>query len=270
MIMPENPIHDFSGLKNLLSRMGYHIEQAIGYRPLEIADVNINDLKRNIEFTDDGIFLIDDATQERHQIFLYKRNYHLDLYGKPRFHIRKCQTIQSFMNSGSFKAEYRRANTETVTVADMDDGFIDKEISDLPLCSYCAKMIYGSSYEMDSTEFVEILKETEDYQEPTNVDVDIFGYTKDWEEISLAYRTSQSFTCEECGLQITDPFDRQYIHTHHKNGNKTDNRLSNLQCLCLRCHAQVDEFHRHNLMERGANRIIFQEFKDKYIDNDLP
>ena len=71
------------------------------------------------------------------------------------------------------------------------------------------------------------------------------------------------FTCEHCGLQITEPFDQHFIHTHHKNGNKTDNRESNLECLCVRCHSEKDYWHKQRFSS-GANRIILEDFNIKY------
>ena len=44
------------------------------------------------------------------KVFLYKRRYRLLQYGKPRYHIRECKTIQEFMSSGTFNTEYRMAN----------------------------------------------------------------------------------------------------------------------------------------------------------------
>ena len=44
---------------------------------------------------------------------------------------------------------------------------------------------------MTSADFVEILKRADDsYEEAQNrdIEVDIFGYTKDWTKISLAYQ----------------------------------------------------------------------------------
>lgn len=69
------PIHDFSGLKELLKSRGYHIPEAVGYKPIDVADVTLEEIRRGaIEFTDDGIFV--NADNVKRQIFLYKRDYH--------------------------------------------------------------------------------------------------------------------------------------------------------------------------------------------------
>ena len=116
-----------------------------------------------------------------------------------------------------------------------------------------------------STDFVEILRQAN--EDSTNseedMEIDIFGYTKNWETISRAYRIKHNYTCEKCGLHIDNELDRMYLHTHHINGNKTDNREKNLRCLCIRCHANVDDNH-YKRLTTGANRIIFEDFCKKY------
>ena len=261
-----DPIFEFKGLKELLTSLGYQVEKAVGYRPVENKDVDLNELRNNIEFSNDGIFLIDPENDSRQQIFLYKRNYRLSRFGKPRFHIRKCSVIQSFMASGTFKKEYRRANSEPVMVCDMDDDYKDKEVSNLPLCKYCLKLAMqdGIFKGMNSADFVEILKQASDASDDNEENkVDIFGYVKNWEEVSRAYREKMNYTCERCGVHIEDPFDYHYIHVHHKNGNKADNHERNLECLCIRCHAKVDDIHYDNF-NSGANAIILKEFNKKY------
>ena len=120
----EEPIYKFEGLKKLLASKGYIVEEAKGYREIENVEVELDDVRNKMEFTDEGIFLNDDVTNSRQQIFLYKRDYYLERYGKPRYHTHKCEVIQDFINKGRFH-DYRRANTESVMVRDMDDGFID-------------------------------------------------------------------------------------------------------------------------------------------------
>lgn len=270
--MEEEPIYDFKGLKNLLTSLGYQVGQATGYREVENVDVDLNDLQNNIDFTEDGIFLIDANDGSRQQIFLYKRNYHLEAFGKPRFHIRKCRVIQEFMDSGTFRKEYRRANTDPVLVCDMDDNNTDKLVDDLPLCKYCERMVAQEYQDMHSKEFVEILREASDNSQENiggTVEVDIFGYTKDWETISRAYREKCDYTCEECGIHIDEPYDHYYMHVHHINGDKMNNREANLKCLCIRCHSQVDESHQYNF-SKGANQVLLRLFEEKYPSNKYP
>lgn len=261
--MNEDPIYDFHELRQFLVKLGYIVEQAQGYkeiRPEEVTITSIN--KGELEVTEQGIFVVSPGG-EKQQVFLYKRDYHLEKYGKPRFHICRCETIQEFISSGGFREHYVRANSDPVPVKNMDDYLKEVEVDGLPLCKYCQNKIaeYGR---ISSTEFVELLKQARVAEEELEVkEVDIFGYTRDWDEVSRIYREKHDYTCERCGLKITDLFDRQYIHCHHKDKNKLNNKESNLECLCLRCHSEVDKHHLHNLTT-GANGIIMKEFNRKY------
>ena len=71
------------------------------------------------------------------------------------------------------------------------------------------------------------------------------------------------YICEKCGIRITNPFDYYFMHVHHKNGKKADNRESNLQCLCISCHAKVDDMHKERWI-KGSNKIIHDEFVKQY------
>lgn len=261
--MEEEPIYDFSSLRNYLVHLGYIVEQAQGYREIRPEEVTIDSINRGeLEITPEGIYVIGPGNL-RQQVFLYKRDYHLERYGKPRFHICKCTIINEFIESGGFRDHYVRANSDPVPVKNMDNRYREEEVDELPLCRYCLNQI--RKYDnITSSEFVELLRQARaDEEEPEVQEVDIFGYTRDWDYISKSYREAHNYTCEKCGLKIDDLFDRQYIHCHHKDANKLNNKEGNLQCLCLRCHSEVDEFHRQNLTT-GANRIIYEDFIRKY------
>ena len=59
-------------------------------------------------------------------------------------------------------------------------------------------------------------------------------YTDDWPIISGQYKADQGFKCESCGVDLSRH--KRLLHTHHRNGVKTDNFRSNFQALCIDCH----------------------------------
>lgn len=61
-------------------------------------------------------------------------------------------------------------------------------------------------------------------------------YPKDWNKISMEYRTMKKWRCEKCGKDMinnTEPLD-----VHHIDGNKQNVSPSNLQALCRSCHIE--------------------------------
>ena len=100
-------------------------------------------------------------------------------------------------------------------------------------------------------------------QKQEDKEKDIFGYTKNWERISRDYREKKGYVCEKCGEKITNPFDFHFMHVHHKNGKKADNKESNLQCLCIECHSKIDNVHKER-WTKGSNKILLDEFIKRY------
>lgn len=260
----DNPIYDFPLIKAALKRRGIDVEYTGGYKIVRPADVIFEKGHGNIEFENDqgeqGIF-IKDNSGHYHQVFMYKRDYHLSKYGSPKYHICQCDIIQQFMDSGGFRDHYRYANTDEVVVQDMDNGYQEETVSDLGLCGYCAGLL-NERYRrnMPLEEFVNILREAGE-ADPDNEakEVDMFGYVRDWQKISEAKRELENYTCECCGFKAKTIFDRRFIHVHHIDGNKLNNRQENLKCLCIRCHANVDDHHRENFSS-GDIHLQLEEF----------
>ncbi|MDE5585729.1 MAG: HNH endonuclease, partial [Muribaculaceae bacterium] len=247
--------------KEKLTSMGIEIGEAGTWKTVGTVDVLPADIGKRILFEDGKIFYIDDEGVKRRG-FMYKAAFYFEWYGEPRhpkFHVCKCQTIENFG-----KDAYRFANAEPIKVYSRNKK---KEVmvEHMELCGYCKSMLeYHEARKVsDSTDFVDILKESGDVNEPQEEEVDIFGYVKGWEKKSNDFRQKHNYTCSRCGVKVKDGFDRQYIHTHHKDGNKLNNKESNLECLCIRCHANVDETHRKNF-SKGGKRIMLEEFINKY------
>lgn len=270
-----NPLCKFDRLRKALEDRGIHVGDATGFIAIGGEDVLPDNIQNISIVPGEGItYNIGDGRSAK--VFLYKRRYRLLQYGKPRYHIRECKTIQEFMSSGTFNTEYRMANTEEVKVINMDDHDSEIKVSALPLCKNCLEIVQnemllkkpadfnnykGSLPRADSSVYSEMLMDGEDAQK--EVWVDINGYTDDWPAVSLAYRKKHDFTCERCGVKMESVLDYRFMQTHHKNGVKTNNKESNLECLCIECHSQVDDAHRENF-SKGANAIMLESFRKKY------
>jgi len=104
--------------------------------------------------------------------------------------------------------------------------------------------------------------------ENTSIEIDIFGYDKNWQKISRAYRKSKDYTCESCGIKPANNFDRRFWQTHHKDGDKTNNRQPNLECLCVLCHSYKDSTHIENFEKQRVKRMLdtfVKQYKEELI-----
>ena len=296
--MPKSePIFAFTGLKRTLTELGYQVREARPWTPISPVTVTAKDIEKGtLEIKDDetnvGMYFID-VDGVKHVGFLYLQDYKLDEYGAPKYHLCNCTTIQRFKEIGLFQ-KYRWANTEDVSVVNRATG-VEVHFDHLDLCKNCIEMIReiaGHVTFRTTDDFVEFIKAkvygNEEAEEAgmfgdegeaaianemkkelgllnsdAGAEYDIFGYIHGWEQISKAYREKMNYTCERCGLQIDDPMDRRFIHVHHKDGNKANNSENNLECLCIDCHAHVDNHHEQNFSQ-GANLILLNSFRRKY------
>jgi len=296
-MLKSEPIFAFIGLKKTLTELGYQVQEARPWTPISPVTVTANDIKKgNLEIKDDesnvGMYFID-ASGVKHVGFLYLQDYKLDEYGPPKYHLCNCTTIQDFKLKGFF-SNYRWANTKDVTVKNRVTGE-EVHFDHLDLCKNCIsliKKVAGHATFQTSEEFVDFVRNRVYGNEPADsedifdeegetaiakdiknqlgladtdfgAEYDIFGYIHGWEQISKAYREKRDYTCEHCGIHIEDPFDRRFIHVHHKDGNKANNSESNLECLCIDCHSHVDAHHEQNFSS-GANSILLKAFRKKY------
>ena len=121
------------------------------------------------------------------------------------------------------------------------------------------------NYNLNSSEFSDIIRKAASVEENMLSDAEVNtlnGYTKNWPEISTAYRVKHNYTCEKCGIQVS-PLETEFMQVHHINKNKIDNRESNLQCLCIKCHSEVDQTHIHNF-SKPNQRLLIKLFLEKY------
>lgn len=253
-------LYSFSNLSQKLTELGYPEATESGFRSIRV-DFNAETFKKavregKIRFSDDGIYLTYEGKEWKG--YMYMPTYYVKRYGSfPRFHLTRCDTIENLF-SGGFGSLYKWSNNKLNDIIDRENNQLHKD-QKLQLCNHCQEKINDI---IDTEDFFETL-ETEEVPEIVDVEVDIFGYTLNWEKISRAYRKEKEYTCEKCGIKIENSYDKRFIHTHHKNGNKLINRKDNLECLCVLCHANTDERHEQNFDKKRMQSEV-KTFVDKY------
>jgi hypothetical protein len=245
-------LYKFEKLDAKLTKMGFpQISGNTGFRVIKGVDFNKAYKEGNIEFRKDGVYLTLDGKEWKGYMHLAE-SYFSRYKDHPKFHLTKCDTIQDFIAMGTFKQRYIWSNSNKVDLVDDRTGHKYKDIT-LNLCKNCSKLLLGAP--TTTERFFEKLDKTD--KEPESiVEVDIFGYDKNWQKISSAYRNKQGYTCESCGITPKNNFDKRYWHVHHKDGNKTNNKESNLECLCVLCHSYKDIRHEENFDRARMKREL--------------
>lgn len=241
-------LYKFEKLSARLDELGYESIASNGVRIMK-RDLTQETNAGNIEFREDGVYLKIDGNE--YKGYMYHKYPNIDLYGLPKFHITECNAVREQKLSGRFDNNYYWQNSNVVTLIDRATKREHKDVK-LVLCGYCnlqSKVIYKNTEDFFET-MGSIMEEVN-----TEFEVDIMGYPIkpiNWYELSRNFRIKMNYTCanSECGITITEPRDRRFIHVHHKDGNKLNCNVNNLECLCVLCHANEDEMHLANFQKK--------------------
>jgi len=188
-----------------------------------------------------------------------------DLY---KYHIYKCSTVSQMFNTGRkhrYKINSRDDGTFFYIFNDYRGNIIKKvENQKLHVCKNCLSYFlqkkYASNTDVQNFNLKDFHKQNRGF---FNFDTSSLEkgedakpnvYSRKWNEISTKLKIKKDYTCENCGWRAKNRYEQRFIHTHHQNGDKQNNKMDNLKVLCIECHANVDMYHtriksQHNYRE---------------------
>ena len=246
-------LYKFEKLSNKLDNLGY-LDVTVSRFKVVKKDLTAEDNKGNIRWALDGVYLMIDGVE--HKGYMYIKEPLIEKYDHfPKFHVTECTTIIQQKNINNFNGRYFWHNSNIVDLVDFDTGKKFNNVV-LDLCSNCRTKANISNYR-NTEGFYNLL----DIQTPLtnrneNAELDIYGYTKDWQRISKLYRTKVNFTCENCKIIIINNYDKRFLEVHHKNGDKLNNSDINIECLCVLCHSKKDKKHEENFSKKNSQLKI--------------
>jgi hypothetical protein len=174
----------------------------------------------------------------------------------PSFHVSNCRTLKRMRDGGLY---------ERYVVSQRTDGkfkmnFLyrygkqQSEICELKVCKNCLEFLFykGYSHKDRKRNQIHSAFSLGEYfaAYPKNLITTLPLHTDDtaplnqysigFGETSTRYRAEHGWTCEneKCRVDLSHPSHHKYLHTHHVNAQKYDDRRENHKALCIRCHAE--------------------------------
>lgn len=217
---------------------------------------------KDISVHKDGTFLYKGL-----RVLIYIRDVHqIGLDARmPRYHLADCKKIQEMRERNRFERYVNSIDaTGTFKVNYIRNGRPQSKDLQLPVCRYCLALLGLCGYRSSLPEtqkdaivrdftpgmFFERYPMTLYSRLPRDFadSSDINDYPVNWDVQSERIRRKAGWRCSKCDGDLSSY--RRLLHVHHEDGDRRNNRESNLKVLCVRCHA--DEAN-HEHMKRDPH-----------------
>jgi hypothetical protein len=198
-----------------------------------------------------------------------------------RFHIADCEMLEKMRARNRYE-RYKVINNisgKFPIYGFSKTGEILEGESELIVCKYClSKLNYKGAQtnpkskneiakNFNLQEFFSNYSSLFKYYPKTHVRDAKKGYSKDWDQVSLRVRSASNFCCGHCNVSLIHH--KGLLHTHHLNGEKSDNSEANLIPLCADCHRK-EPFHEHMHVKHADSQLLNRLRREQGLleDND--
>jgi hypothetical protein len=166
--------------------------------------------------------------------------------GWHKYHVVWCPSVEQW--SKRLRKTIRNDGKFTYPLFWSDRTEYKPELRDggraLLLCQNCARMLQTQGIRADIRAFNvrEFLLQQQlgssfgDVHYDSDFDRVPNAYSADWSRISSQFKSMRNWICEKCYVDLSAH--RKFLHSHHRDFNKANNSIFNLQALCIECHAK--------------------------------
>jgi len=179
---------------------------------------------------------------------------------EPKFHLSGCRTLTEMKRKRRFDRYVVSTRVDGRFAMNLIDGARSRrELVALKVCQNCLELLSLDGFSIDGwkrsrrLEYVSAFQLEEFFRRfPRSLHVEVptynaddaplNNYTPDFPEVSRRAKQAAGYRCQRptCGHDLSSPAFRKFLHVHHRNGQKSDNSLANLEVLCIRCHAEAE------------------------------
>jgi 5-methylcytosine-specific restriction endonuclease McrA len=236
------------------------LSELLGHSVAEL-EANAYTLEEVLGTRDAGSYTTTDKEGNLFRLGFFLTHYNDVLWGKsPSLHIDFCDNV------ATLKHKMKATNSPYVTYYSNDSQTVYKN-KKLKLCKKCLSIIRNNTaVAMTNRSFEEFILSIEEDDELKCKIPNKDGYAINWQQISKSFREYKEYTCEICKFKLNDVSHADFIHSHHINSyEKLNNKRSNLKCLCVKCHSEIDDYHKQKFstIENQLLLMRFEQYKAK-------
>lgn len=185
------------------------------------------------------------------KILVYIRDQRGGYFSTYKFHIANCSTLRDAQKNNKYDKYVASVNTSNIFNVNIIHSSYSIEKDKKVTMKVCKNCLYKLNYNNYKTDYHHRNKVFENFNledffnqyenqsiikpKYNNVTAPLNNYTDDFKQIADKLKSSLNYKCQKCNINLSD--DKKFLHVHHKDGMKNNNRSNNLIALCIKCHA---------------------------------
>jgi hypothetical protein len=279
--------HDFEPMNKLRSRMGAELISKFQATWDSISEEELENQLRTtgvlVDFNDIVFNDVGYSTYKNKLVLFYiKTQIARYFYKGYKFHFSKCSTISSAIDDNRNSRYVISKRTDGIFNVILRSEIHEEEREvELKPCKNCLKSVNYKGYavltstdkdkiynQFDIAEFIDSgIEGSGDSTLTLFRHEDLVGVDDYPENFNSEIRPNTlkyyNYTCNQCSIKL-DFKHKQFLQVHHKNADKSNNMMSNLELLCIECHSN-QKGHGHSLIKTSPEYKEFLRIKDRFI-----